>query len=183
MLCQSSPDCRRCNFGKLIRRGYKVDQRLNFGTTYIRIKYSKGVNKPTFYSVAKSLTADAKAKSAYAQWYKWSKFEHQKREKGKVLWYMGSPITTTDPFSQTTTTLTTTTAKIGGEPTESSDPSNISAIPSYLLRSTAVYSPPHGDRVPSGRSELTNTDTSVFKYYMPENRSKPTVRNCSFLFL
>jgi hypothetical protein len=70
-----------------------------------------------------------------------------------------------------------TTASIASEPKEVSNLSSITAIPTFQLRSTAVYSPPHGDRILSGRNELINTDTSVFKYYLPENRSKPTVIN------
>jgi hypothetical protein len=114
------------------------------------------------------------ASSASAQWYQWSKFEQQKPDKGKMLWYMGPPITTTDIISPTTTTLTMTTAKIGGDSKEVSDLSNVVAIPTFQLRSTAIYSPPHGDRVLPGRNELINTDTSVFKYYLPEYRLKQT---------
>jgi hypothetical protein len=150
----------------------------------IRIKYCKGTSKPTFYSVARSLTSDAdkakSASSAYTRWYEFSQFEEKKRDKGKILWYMGPAVTTTDTLSRTTSTLTMTTATIGGDQREATDVSNIAAIPSYQLRSTAVYSPPHGDRIQSGRNELINTDTSVFKYYRPENRSEKTVRNCFF---
>lgn len=80
-----------------------------------------------------------------------------------------------------------TTAKIGDDDQkEISGKSDIVAIPSFQLRSTAVYSPPHGDRVVSGRRDLTeiditNTDISKFKYYFPENRSMPTVRSHLFL--
>jgi len=129
--------------------------------------------------VAKALTTDAdkekSASSAYAHWYKWSKFEQQNRDKNKIPWYMGPPVTTTDTPSRTTSTLTMTTAKIGDDQREATDLLNITAIPSYQLRSTAVYSPPHGDRFLSGRNELVNTDTSVFKYYLPANRSEKTV--------
>jgi len=93
---------------------------------------------------------------------------------------MSPPVTTTDTFSPTTTTLTMTTAKIGDDSKEASDVPHIAAVPSFSLRSTAIYSPPHGDRVPSGRNELIKTDTSIFKYYLPENRSKPMVNNRSF---
>ncbi len=123
------------------------------------------------------------ASSAYARWYKWSKFEQQKRDKGKALWYMGPPVTSADTPSTTTTTLTTTIARIGNEEKDTSDTSNITAMPSYQLRSTAVYSPPHGDRVLSGRSELMNTDTTTFKYYLPDNRPKQMVKNSFYEYI
>jgi hypothetical protein len=131
-------------------------------------------------------TADANktkspASSAYPRWYKWGKFEQQKRDKGKSLWYMGPPVTSTDTPSTMTTTLTMTTARIGRAPKETPDTSDITVMPSYQLRSTAVYSPPHGDRVLSGRSELVNTDTTVFKYYVPDNRSKQLVNIICFI--
>ena len=74
-----------------------------------------------------------------------------------------------------TPTFTKTFSRMEDDRKAISDPSDIIAVPSYLLRSTAVYSPPHGDRIPSGRNELINTDTTAFKYYFPENRSKLTV--------
>ncbi|CAF0763301.1 unnamed protein product [Rotaria sordida] len=136
--------------------------------------------KPTFFSIAKSLTTNAEntkppASSAYARWYKWSKYEQQKRDKGKALWYMSPPVTNTDALSTTTTTLTMTTAKINTETKEINNASNITVMPSFQLRSTAIYSPPHGDRILSGRNELINTDVSNFKYYIPDNRAKQTV--------
>jgi hypothetical protein len=88
---------------------------------------------------------------------------------------MGPPVTTTDTPSLTTTILTMTTARINGDQKEASDPSNIAALPSFQLRSTAVYSPPHGDRILPGRSALIDTDTSVFKYYLPDTRLKRPV--------
>jgi hypothetical protein len=90
---------------------------------------------------------------------------------------MSPPVTTTITSSPTTPTVTMTSARIDDDRKEISDPSDIIAVPSFPLRSTAVYSPPHGDRIPSGRNELINTDTSIFKYYLPENRSKRTVIN------
>jgi len=86
---------------------------------------------------------------------------------------MKPPVTSTDTPSAVTTT------KIGNDQKETSDRSNIVAIPTFQLRSTAVYSPPHGDRVLSGRRELTDTDISNFKYYLPANRSQSqqTVRS------
>jgi len=85
---------------------------------------------------------------------------------------MKPPVTSTDTPSTVATTLTMTTAKINNDQKETSDLSNIVAIPSFQLRSTAVYSPPHGDRVLPGRRELTDTDISNFKYYLPANRSQ-----------
>jgi hypothetical protein len=85
---------------------------------------------------------------------------------------MKPPVTSTDTPSTVATTLTMTTAKINNDQKETSDLSNIVAIPSFQLRSTAVYSPPHGDRVLSGRHESTDTDISNFKYYLPANRSQ-----------
>jgi hypothetical protein len=90
-------------------------------------------------------------------------------------------ITTTNTSSPTASTIMMTTAKIDENRKEVSDPLDITAVPSFPLRSTAVYSPPHGDRIPSGRNELINTDTSIFKYYLPENRSKRMVINQSQL--
>ncbi|CAF3504291.1 unnamed protein product [Rotaria sp. Silwood1] len=138
-------------------------------------------SKPTFFSIAKSLTSDAEntkptVSSAYARWYKYSKFEKQQRDKGKALWYMSSSVTSTDTLSTTTTSLTMTTAQMStNNQKDISDASNITAMPSFQLRSTAIYSPPHGDRVLSGRNELINTDVSNFKYYIPDNRSKQPV--------
>lgn len=94
-----------------------------------------------------------------------------------MLWYMGPSVTTTITSSPETSTVTMTTAKIDDDRKEISNISDITALPSFQLRSTAVYSPPHGDRIPSGRNELINTDTSIFKYYLPENRSKRAVIN------
>ncbi|CAF0793063.1 unnamed protein product [Adineta steineri] len=136
--------------------------------------------KPTFYSIAQSLITDANAdvdkpkpivKSAAARWYNWTKDEQQTREKGKILWYMKPPVTTTDISTTMTTTLTTTTANINNDQKETPDETNVIAMPSFHLRSTAIYSPPHGDRVLSGRRELTNTDISNYKYYRPDDRS------------
>ena len=95
-------------------------------------------------------TNSKSASSTYARWYKFSKFEQEKREKGKVLWYMRPSVTITDTSTPTTSTLTMTMARIASDPKEVSDPTGITAIPSFPLRSTAVYSPPHGDRILPG---------------------------------
>lgn len=135
------------------------------------------------------------ASSALSSWYKWSKLEQQKRDKGKILWYLNPPVTTTETASvttapltttvplTTTTPLTTSTAKIDSNLKETSDPANLTVAPTYQLRSTAVYSPPHGDRILPGRNELINADTSNFKYYDPNNKPKQTVKSCCNLFL
>ncbi|CAF2473024.1 unnamed protein product [Rotaria sp. Silwood2] len=137
-------------------------------------------SKSSFFSIAKSLTSNAEnpksaASSAYTQWYKWSKYEQQQRDKGKAAWYLSPQVTSTDTSSVTTTALTMTTAKTSNDQKEIYDASNITVMPSFQLRSTAIYSPPHGDRVLSGRNELINTDVSNFKYYIPDNRTKQTV--------
>jgi hypothetical protein len=98
---------------------------------------------------------------------------------------MGPPVNPTDTPTTTTTTTTTpvltmTATKINDDLKETSTTSNITAVPSFQLRSTAVYSPPHGDRIQSGRSELMDTDTSHFKYYLPDTRLNQSVRTCVY---
>ena len=126
------------------------------------------------------------------RWYNWSKFEQQKREKGRLLWYMNSSITTCDTSDTITTTTTTSTTaiptplmtrtKINSKQNDASE-TKVVAVPSYQLRSTAVYSPPHGDRILSGRNELISTDISNFKYYLPDNQPKVEVRWYCFVII
>jgi hypothetical protein len=153
--------------------------------------------------VATSLTGDAdKPKPAVTaaakRWYNWNKAEHRQREQSKVLWYMNPPVTSTDvPVESTTTTpapavetamngrkevsdVITIPQVMKSNDKQSSDDLNISVAPSFQLRSTAVYSPPHGDRVLPGRREPVNTDVSNFKYYHPDDRSKQPVRDACF---
>jgi len=84
-------------------------------------------------------------------------------------------VPTTDAFSPAASTLSMTTARIASELKESTTMSDIIVVPTYQMRSTAVYSPPHGDRIQPGRHELMDTNTINFKYYTPENRSNKTV--------
>ena len=51
-------------------------------------------------------------------------------------------------------------------------------MPSFQLRSTAVYSPPDDDRFLSGRQELITTNVSNGKHYTPDDRLQKTVINC-----
>ena len=91
---------------------------------------------------------------------------------------MNPPATTTETLSPTTSTLTMTTVRIPNDTREVSELSSIIAIPSYQLRSTAIYSPPHGDRFLPGRKELMNDETMpAFKYYITENKPTPPVIN------
>ena len=130
--------------------------------------------------MTQSLTAETRktkpVSSAYAQWYKYTKFEQEKREKKKGLWYMKPPTASADTSSPTTPTLTMTSARIRSDTREVSDLSGIIAIPSFQLRSTAVYSPPHGDRFLPGRNALTDIETTpAFKYYTTEYTLASTV--------
>lgn len=87
---------------------------------------------------------------------------------------MHSTATDADTSSPTTPTLTMTTARIPDYTKEDSVVSSITAIPTFQLRSTAIYSPPHGDRFLPGRNPLMDDEIiPAFKYYIPEN--KPTV--------
>lgn len=89
---------------------------------------------------------------------------------------MKPPNTRADTLSPTTSTLTLASARIRNDTREVSNLSGIVAIPSYQLRSTAVYSPPHGDRFLPGRNPLSDTETRpAFKYYTPEYTPLPTV--------
>lgn len=143
------------------------------------------------YSVLQLLTSnDDKQKSnaekaAAAHWYKWRNFEKQQREKGKLLWYMSTKPTNTDtdtPDDTPSKFKMSPSKKTGGNQNEVSNGSDINAIATFQLRSTAVYSPPHGDRFAAGRNELNNTDTADFnfKYYVPRNRQEQPVRRCFY---
>ncbi|UJR30352.1 hypothetical protein I4U23_017887 [Adineta vaga] len=161
---------------------YPTDDTL-ITTTAATATAIESTSKPTFHSVATTLinkeenSSKPAVKSAAKQWYKWSKSEKLKLEKGKVLWYMNPtvPNTNTDivPTETITTTVTTPTIKIPESNTkDTSDDTNISVLPSYQLRSTTTHNPPDIDRAPSFQRELTNTDVSNFKYYHPDERSK-----------
>ncbi|CAF1298561.1 unnamed protein product [Adineta ricciae] len=151
-------------------------------------------SKLTLHSVATSLISNDEntskqpaVRSAATRWYNWTKFEQQKRVKGKILWYMNSPATKKDaeatPIEQitpTTTALTPTTAPLAKvdeseKKEESKNDNDITVVPTYQLRTTTVHSPPGIERIPSPRRELTNTDVSNFKYYRPDERSRQPV--------
>ena len=104
---------------------------------------------------------------AVRRWYKWSQREQQKRDPIRTKWYL-NPKSTPDE-----TPPVVATGKISIWPKDVSK--EITAPPTYQLRSTAIYSPPHGDRILPGRLPYSDEITWNFKYYHPDQRAEETV--------
>ena len=129
------------------------------------------VTKTPTESLARTVTL---VSTTVSKWYRWKEMElERKRQKTeKFFWYKDSTVESIDS-SKTSTVNNQTKVE---EKISIIKPDEIRAPASFQLRSTAVYSPPHGDRFLPGRQLNDHSKDKInFKYYFPDQQRNQSV--------